>query len=84
MRFAMTPGVVTSGSAVTVDRATVQCSTHPLSAHRLAPAVAAFIALAALAAPVCDSWYHKTMKKFGMEKRDTQTIGHVTIAVTLH
>jgi len=30
----------------------------------------AFIALTAVAASSCDSWYYKTMKKFGMEKRD--------------
>jgi len=33
-------------------------------------AFAAFIVLTALAAASCDSWYYKTMKKFGMEKRD--------------
>jgi len=33
-------------------------------------AFAAFIALTAVAAWSCDSWYYKTMKKFGMEKRD--------------
>ena len=33
-------------------------------------AVAVFIALTAVAASSCDSWYYKTMKKFGMEKRD--------------
>ena len=31
---------------------------------------AAFIALTAVAASGCDSWYYKTMKKFGVEKRD--------------
>ena len=41
-----------------------------MTAHRSAPAAAAFIALAALAASSCDAWYYKTMKKFGMEKRD--------------
>jgi DUF2959 family protein len=40
--------------------------------HRSASAAAAFIALVALAlaASSCDSWYYKTMKKFGLEKRD--------------
>ena len=33
-------------------------------------ALAAFIVLTAVAASSCDSWYYKTMKKFGMEKRD--------------
>ncbi len=33
-------------------------------------AFVAAIALAAVAATGCDSWYYKTMKKFGMEKRD--------------
>jgi chromosome segregation ATPase len=33
-------------------------------------AVAVFIALAAVAASSCDAWYYKTMKKFGVEKRD--------------
>ncbi|MEP7306804.1 MAG: DUF2959 domain-containing protein [Acidobacteriota bacterium] len=33
-------------------------------------AFAAVIVLTALAASSCDSWYYKTMKKFGMEKRD--------------
>jgi ElaB/YqjD/DUF883 family membrane-anchored ribosome-binding protein len=33
-------------------------------------AFAAFLALAAVAVSSCDSWYYKTMKKFGMEKRD--------------
>lgn len=42
----------------------------PMAAHRSAHVAAAFIALAALAASSCDSWYYKTMKKFGMEKRD--------------
>ena len=38
---------------------------------RLSPfALVAIIALAAVAASSCDSWYYKTMKKFGMEKRD--------------
>ena len=32
--------------------------------------VAVFIALAAVAASSCDAWYYKTMKKFGVEKRD--------------
>jgi chromosome segregation ATPase len=33
-------------------------------------AAAVFIALAAVAASSCDAWYYKTMKKFGVEKRD--------------
>ena len=43
---------------------------RPMAAHRSAHVAAAFIALTALAASSCDSWYYKTMKKFGMEKRD--------------
>ena len=42
----------------------------PMTAHHSAPAAAVFIALAALAASSCDALYYKTMKKFGMEKRD--------------
>ena len=41
-----------------------------MNAHRSVPAAAVFIALAAFATSSCDSWYYKTMKKFGMEKRD--------------
>jgi hypothetical protein len=33
-------------------------------------AFAALLALIAVAGSSCDSWYYKTMKKFGMEKRD--------------
>jgi chromosome segregation ATPase len=33
-------------------------------------AAAIFIVLAAVAGSSCDSWYYKTMKKFGVEKRD--------------
>ena len=39
-------------------------------ARRSPIAFAAFIVLTAVAASSCDSWYYKTMKKFGMEKRD--------------
>lgn len=41
-----------------------------MTAHRTPLAFAAFIVLIAVAASSCDSWYYKTMKKFGMEKRD--------------
>jgi hypothetical protein len=33
-------------------------------------AIVAVIAVTGVAASGCDSWYYKTMKKFGMEKRD--------------
>lgn len=38
--------------------------------HRSPLALAAVLVLAAIAAASCDSIYYKTMKKFGMEKRD--------------
>ena len=40
-------------------------------------ALAAFIALTAVATSNCDAWYYKTMKKFGVEKRDilVKTLG---------
>jgi hypothetical protein len=41
-----------------------------MTARRLLPAAAVFIALAAVTTSSCDSWYYKTMKKFGKEKRN--------------
>jgi chromosome segregation ATPase len=39
-------------------------------ARRSPMALAVLITLTAVAASGCDSWYYKTMKKFGVEKRD--------------
>jgi hypothetical protein len=41
-----------------------------MPASRSSLAVVICIALTAIAASSCDAWYYKTMKKFGMEKRD--------------
>ena len=40
------------------------------SRHVTFRAIVLTVAAVALAASGCDSWYYKTMKKFGMEKRD--------------
>jgi len=43
---------------------------NPMMVRRSPFAFAAFIALTAVATSNCDAWYYKTMKKFGVEKRD--------------